>query len=96
MEQIKSIVYDVIKNIQDKQAPSGDIEGLWIKSVRKKAAQHTKVRFFKKGKLHINVESPAWLYDLKLKKEDIIKKIKKLSKNKITDLRFRVGDIHGD
>lgn len=98
MEQIKSIVKDVIKNIQDRQerGPGGDIEGAWIKSAKKRTAQYTKIRFFKEGKLYINVKDSAWLYELNSKKKDMLKRIKKISKNKITDIRFKVGDINGD
>lgn len=98
MEQIKSIVKDVIKDIQAKQEqnPDGDIKAMWIRSARKKIAQHTKCRFFKKGKLYINAEDSAWLYELKLKKEEILGRLKKISKNKIKDISFKVGEIHGD
>lgn len=98
MEQIKSIVKDVIKSILEgkEQNPNGDIESIWIKSVKKRAAQHTKIHFFKNGKLYIHVEDSAWLYELNLKKEDILKRIKKISKNKIKDVRLKIGDIYGD
>ncbi|MBL7130324.1 MAG: DUF721 domain-containing protein [Candidatus Omnitrophica bacterium] len=98
MEQIKSILNDVINNILKKQQqnPEGDIESIWIRCVRKNVAQHTKTRFFKKGKLYINVENPAWLYELNMKKEDILKRLQKLSKNRIMDVRFKVGNMHGN
>jgi len=97
MEQIKSIIDDVLKKIQknQEQGLEEDIEKIWIKSVQQKTAKHTKTCFFKKGKLYVNAEDSAWLYELKTNKEEILKKLQKFSKNKIKDAIFKVGDIHG-
>lgn len=98
MEQIKSIIKDVIKDILGKQeqCPGGGIESIWVRSTTKKISRHTKYRFFKNGKLYVNVENSAWLYELNSKKAAMLKKLKKLSKNKIIDLRFKIGDINGN
>lgn len=97
MERIKSIIGEVLKGIREKQGqcPDEQIEDIWVRCVRKNTAQHTKVRFFKKGKLYINIENPGWLFELNTKKEKIVEKLKKLSKNKIKDIRFKIGDIYG-
>jgi predicted nucleic acid-binding Zn ribbon protein len=98
MEQIKSIVADVIKDILAKQerGPGGDIAELWNHGATKKVSQHTKSNFFKNGTLYINVENSAWLYELKSKQAAILKKLKKISKNKIIDVKFKIGDIDGN
>ncbi|MDD5004947.1 MAG: DUF721 domain-containing protein [Candidatus Omnitrophica bacterium] len=96
MESIKSIINGVIENIKKQQRTQVDIENIWRRCVNKAAAKHTKAVFLKSGRLYINIESPAWLYELKLKKESITKKIQKLSKNKIKEVRFKIGDIHGN
>ncbi|MFH1621770.1 MAG: DUF721 domain-containing protein [Candidatus Omnitrophota bacterium] len=97
MEPIKSIIGDVLKKIQNnkEQGLDEDVEKVWIKSVQKKIAKHTRIRFFKKGKLYVNAEDSAWLYELKINKEEILRKLQKFSKNKITDAIFKVGDMHG-
>ena len=96
MEQIKSIVADVIKNIQKQKEknPGGDIKDMWRRSARKQIAQHTKLHYFKNGKLYINAENTSWLYAARLKKQEILGRLKKISGNKIHDLRFKVGDVH--
>ncbi|MDD5617595.1 MAG: DUF721 domain-containing protein [Candidatus Omnitrophica bacterium] len=95
MESIKSILYDVFKGLQaqQKQLPDGDLRQLWEQSAKGKIAKHTKVTFFKNGKLFVNVENSGWLYELNTKKEDIIKHLKKISKNKIKDIKLKVGDV---
>ena len=98
MEPIKSIVTNVLQDILDRRerSPGGDVESIWLRSATKKISRHTKYRFFKNGKLYINVENSAWLYELNSKKATMLKKLKKLSKNKIIDVRFKIGDINGD
>ncbi|NQU19118.1 DUF721 domain-containing protein [bacterium] len=98
MESIKSILNVVIGDIQKKQQqyPQEKIENIWKKCVKKIISQHTKASFFKKGKLYVNVENSAWLYELNTKKEDIVKRLKKISKNKIKELRLKIGDIYGN
>lgn len=94
MEQIKNIIGDVLKNLEKRQQNTKEeIEDLWLRCVKKTIAKHTRISFLKKGKLYINVENPAWLYELRIKKEALFKRISKLSKNKIKDISFRVGDI---
>lgn len=96
MEPIKSIVNNVIRNIQKRQqCPKEKIEEVWTRCVKKSIAQHTRVHFLKNGKLYINTENPAWSYELKIKKDAIIQRLQKASENKIKDIRFKVGDIHG-
>lgn len=98
MEQIKSIIGSVLEDIQKKRElyPKEGIEEVWLHCVRKNTAKHTKAHFLKKGTLFVNVENPAWLFELNIKKEEIIERLQKLSKNKIKDVRFRVGDINGN
>ena len=96
MEQIKSIVDIVLKRIEKKQQFfNEENEAIWKQCVKKGVAKHTKVRSFKHSKLHVYVEGPAWLYQLNIEKEQVLKKIKKISKNKIKDIKFTVGDING-
>ena len=96
MESIKLIINNVIRDIQKQQlTPKEDIEDIWRRCVKKNVAKHTKASFLKKGVLYINTENSAWRYELSIKKEDAIKKLKKISKNKIKDVRFKVGEIYG-
>jgi predicted nucleic acid-binding Zn ribbon protein len=94
MEQIKSIVVDVLRGIQIKQKENP--ETIWLKCVKKNIAHHTKARYFKNGKLYVNVENPGWLHELNIKKEGILKRLQTISRKKIKYLQFRVGDTYGE
>jgi predicted nucleic acid-binding Zn ribbon protein len=95
MESIKSILGTVLKDIekQQRQLPEDNLEDLWAKCVEKKALRHTKVSFFKSGRIYVNVENPGWLYELNINREEILNKLQKKSKNKVKDIKLKVGDI---
>lgn len=95
MEEIKSILGKILRNIEAKQHAEDDIKKNWEASVTKKISKHTKVTFFKKGELFVNVENPTWLCELKSNKENILEKVKKISRGKIKSIRFKVGAIYG-
>ena len=95
MEEIKSILWKILKNIEAKQQEEDNFKKYWEESVTKKISKHAKVTFFKKGELFVNVENPTWLCELKSNKETILEKIKKISKGKIKSIRFKVGAIYG-
>lgn len=93
MEQIGPILNKVLQQLKNQQEYSVEaIEALWNKCVTKTAARHTKIYSLKKGKLYINIENPAWLYELRTRKRQIIAKLNKVSGNKIKEVFFRVGD----
>ncbi len=94
-EGIKDVVLKVIRKIE-KQDPGKKetISKVWKDTVGEKAARHTRPVGIKRKVLAIEVDSSTWLYDLNLKKRDLVKDLKKkLAKYKIEDIRFRMGDI---
>lgn len=96
MDSIKTILPHILKDIKRKQGYSKEeIESLWVHSVKKNMALHSQANFLKNGKLYVSVENPAWLYELRINKKQILEKLNKKSENKIKDVSLRVGDIHG-
>jgi len=70
-----------------------DIALFWEKAAGSKAAGHTKPAAFKGGRLVVNVDGSSWLYELTLKKRDILKKFNdQLKGKKIKEIRFRIGE----
>ena len=71
-----------------------DITKIWEKVVGEKASGHTLPVSFKRAGLVVNVDCSAWLYELTLEKQDILKKLEEYLKGKkIKDIRFRIGEI---
>jgi hypothetical protein len=94
MEAIKDTVASVLKKLAAKKS---DIQEEnpeeWLKKVlTKKELEHIKFKYFKKGLLGVSVDSSSWLYMLSIKKEGLLKNLKKFS-GAIKDIHFNIGDV---
>ena len=94
MEAIKDTVASVLKKLTEKKSDTQDDNPEeWLKKVlTKKELEHIKFQYFKKGLLGVSVDSSSWLYMLSIKKEELLKNLKKLSGN-IKDIHFSIGDV---
>ena len=71
-----------------------DIYTIWKKAAGEKAVRHSIPINIKENTLIVNVDSTAWIYQLKLKQDQILKKLTKIpTTEKIKKIRFRAGEI---
>ena len=88
MEHIKHTLQGVIENIGKRQGSNNVTTfKLFMKSLAKGARKHVKCSSVRQGVLVVNVDSSAWLYQLNLKKEEILKNMD------LKDIRFRIGEV---
>lgn len=94
-EGIASIVGQVIKKLDVKTHGSKEaILNAWHASVEEKARLHTRPVAIRRKVLTIEVDSSTWIYTLSMKKKDILDEMKRsIGKDKIQDIRFRMGEI---
>lgn len=93
MEAIKDTIVSIMQDLRAKKInPSSDPHALIRKALTKKESRHIKFNYFKKGILSLYVDSSGWLYNLSLKKEELLAKFNK-SSGAIKDIRFRIGEI---
>ena len=94
-EDIGGIINQVIKKLDTKtHGAREEIVAAWHKAIEPGAIAHTKPAAIKKNILTIEVDSSTWLYMLSLKKKNTLAKMQKtLGKEKIEDIRFRMGGI---
>ena len=94
MEAIKEIVFNVIKDLEQKKGRFPDDEPqAWLKKVlTKKELGHIKVDYFKRGILGVSVDGSSWLYSLSLKKETILQKLKK-NFPRVKEMRLYIGEV---
>lgn len=94
-ERIDSVVRSIIKKLDKQSNPtSEDIAKIWGEIAGKKAASHTKPASLRKKRLVINVDGSSWLYELTLKKRELLAELKKrLGGDKIEELQFRIGEL---
>lgn len=66
----------------------------WREAVGADAARHSAPVSFKKTSIFVNVDRSSWLYELTIKKKEILKKLEeRLVGKKFKDIRFRIGEI---
>jgi len=94
MEVIKDTVIRVMQGLQVGKtgACGGDLRNLLKKALTKKELAHIKFNYFRKGTLSLRVDSSSWLYSLNLKKEGLLAKLSKKSRE-IKDIRLCIGEI---
>ena len=95
MDNIKNILGDVIKTLSEhKSSDDEKLERLWAGLIDGKEQRGTKIAGRKDDKLIVYVESPAWLYHMRIKKRDLLEKLR----DQIPDIKeiiFKVGKING-
>ena len=100
---IKEIVDKVIASLSG-EGPAGkqrrlteeDIQGLWEKAAGKLAGRRSNPVSLKKGKLVVSVADSSLLYDLTLRKREILENLRKELKDKVQEIQFRIGETRGD
>lgn len=95
---IKNVVKKVVEGLLDEAVSKKDLKDLldkaWLKAAGKKAAKHARIASLRKSKLIVEVSESGWLYQLNLKKQEILGELnKKMGDEKIEEIRFRIGDF---
>ncbi len=87
-------VFENIERVRVGGTDKLDIFCVWEKAAGGKAAKHSSPAGLKDKTLVVNVDSTAWIYQLRLQEESLLSKIKKLARNNsIEKIRFRTGEI---
>jgi len=93
MDDIKDVVNKVIGNIAEKNPCSYDkVERIWQNLLTKQELKHTKLFGVKEETLFVCVDSPAWLYQMRMRKLKILKRLKDELID-IKQIRFKIGTI---
>ena len=94
MELLKNTLAELMDQLGAKKAVLQDTgPQQWLKkALTKKELGHIRVKYFSKGILGLSVDSSAWLYILSLKKEELLKELKK-DNPELKNINFRIGEI---
>jgi hypothetical protein len=93
VERIRDTLIAVMQGLTEKgSAAKPDAQVALKKSLTKKELEHIKLNYFKKGVVHLSVDSSSWLYRFSLKKEDLLLRLSRVSPE-IKDIRFRIGEV---
>ena len=94
MELLKDTLMDLMSKLGTKKAVFQEAgPQKWLKkALTKKELGHIRVKYFNKGVLGLSVDSSAWLYILSLKKDTLLKELKK-ENPEIKNIDLRIGEI---
>ena len=92
---LEGVVRNVISKMAGGDRPTREgITKAWADAVGKNAARHTRPVSLKRSTLTVNVNGSGWLYELTLKKKEILAKLGKTGAGeRIQGIRFRIGEI---
>ncbi len=93
MDNIEDIVKTVIGNIAG-QKPDihNKTERVWENILNAKELKHTKIIGIKDGGLFVCVDSPAWLFQMRIRQTKILKQLKE-DAPEVKYIRFKMGKI---
>lgn len=91
---MKNTIDEVMRSLESKKNDSSGADPQdWLKkALTKKELGHIKVKYFNRGILGLSVDSSVWLYLLSLKKEELLKKLKKESPG-LKNINLRIGEL---
>ena len=94
MELLKNTLDDLMRQLGAKKTVFQDTgPQQWLKkALTKKELEHIRVKYFHKGILGLSVDSSAWLYILSLKKEELLRALKK-ENPELKNINFRIGEV---
>jgi len=91
MDAIKDIVTDLMQGLKNKKPLKDDPAIILKKVLTKKELGHVRFRYFRRGTLGIAVDSSCRLYQLNLKKSQLLSRLVKKSPQ-IKDIRLYLGE----
>ncbi|MBN1869829.1 MAG: DUF721 domain-containing protein [Candidatus Omnitrophica bacterium] len=93
MDNIKNIVNTVIGNMAEQKPDTHNkIERIWKNLLNEKELKHAKIIGIKEDGLLVCVDSPAWLYQMRIRQTKILRQLKEEAPH-IKYIRFRMGKI---
>ena len=93
---IEDLLKGAIKSLRlQNKLTQEEVAGIWQEAVGSRAASHTRPVGIKKTSLTVNVDDSGWLYELTIKKKEILEKLEGKFKGKdLKNIRFRIGEIN--
>lgn len=96
LEPVSAILYRVAQQIKEQYDVQKDgpfeIREEWEKIVGREISMHARPKKFVRGIITVEVDSPAWLHELKNFGKKTLLKTLKSRWNWIKDIRFKTGD----
>lgn len=95
MEKLSASIEKIVSDLEKGREKDGaQIYAQWPRIVGNLLARRCSPVDLKEGTLIVNVESPAWMYMLRLKNAQILRQLNKISKKDIQAIKLRLGKVY--
>ena len=93
MDNIKDVVYQVVGKMSLRQPQTPEkVERILKNILNDKELEHVSLAGEKNGHLFIHVDSPAWLYQMNIKKNKILERLKD-EVSSVQNISFKIGKV---
>ena len=93
MDDIKDVINKVIGSMAEKNPDTHDKVGrIWQNLLNEKELKHTKLTGIKEDTLLVNVDSPAWMHQMRIRQSKIVRQLKEEIPG-IKYIRFKIGSV---
>ena len=93
MDNIKQIIEKVVDHIAtNKKETQIYLQEMWLDILDKPELEHTQIIGEKEGVLSVLVDSPAWLYQMNIRKKIILEKIQREIPS-VKNIHFKIGKV---
>jgi len=93
MDNIKDVIHSVIGKLASKQIDQGGkLERIWENILEKEDIKHTRILGMNQGKVLVVVDSPAWMYQMRMKKTRLLQKLIDEIPD-VKEIRFKIGKV---
>ena len=93
MDNIGDIVKNIIGRMAQRQPDAQhQLEQAWTEILDDKKRTHTRLVGIRDGKVSVLVDSPAWLYQMNISKDSILKKLRE-KVPEVSQIQFKVGQL---
>ena len=92
---LEDVLKDIISGISKKGGlTEEDVDSAWERAVGEKAAEHSKPCTLKGSRLIVSVDGSSWLYELTIRKREILKSLSEILKSsRVKDITLRIGEL---
>jgi predicted nucleic acid-binding Zn ribbon protein len=93
VDELKGVLQSVWKDMLARQTAqaTGRLEEVWAQTVGPQAAAHARITQLTNKRIHVNVDSSAWLHELTLKKKTLLAALKNVSD--IDEIVLKIGPV---
>lgn len=93
MDNIKDVICKVIGGIADRSPDQHNkIDRIWRNLLTEQELKHVKLMGVKEGTLLVFIDSPAWMYQMRIRQTKILKQLKE-EVSDVKHIRFKIGII---